>query len=128
MKEYKQYLKLEKFIYGLMRVGIILSLFMGIIIITCHVKTVFFIKTALIIFTTSMILLGLWMSLGTIFQWESFIKETKIRGSVRDFGRIKGGLVNILFGFLSAVFMLYIIYLILTNDSETLGEIFRNRN
>lgn len=106
---------LEFYIYRLIPITLVLAFVLGVTIWLFQIKNILFIKTALIIFLLSTLLMGIWTFLGTIYRWKTFKQAYKRIDLERYLGGF-GSIIYVIIGLLLSIFFMYLIVFILNND------------
>ncbi len=95
-------------------INIILGISIAMMIVAklFKINNSYFIKTALILFSLSLFLMGIWTILGTIYRWKSFKKAYKRIDFERLFGGV-GSIVYVILGAASCLASIFIFYRII---------------
>ena len=90
-------------------INIILGISIAMMIVAklFKINNSYFIKTALILFSLSLFLMGIWTILGTIYRWQSFKAYKRI-----DLERLFGGFGSIIYVVLGAASCLVSIFIL----------------
>ena len=115
MKKQKQKISLESFIHRFIEIFSILLIFFGIIIWLFDIHNVLIKKIVFIAFAIDAFLLGIWMSLGTIYRWKTFKTAYKSLDLERHLGGL-GSIIYVILGFLICIGVIFMIIYIINTD------------
>ena len=114
---------LEFYIYRLIPITLVLAFVLGVTVWLFQIKNILFIKTALITFLLSTLLMGIWTFLGTIYRWKTFKQAYKRIDLERYLGGF-GSIIYVIIGLLLSIFFIYLIVFVLNNDLSQIENSF----
>jgi hypothetical protein len=100
---------IELYLKRFMNIILGISIAMMIVAKLFKINNSYFIKTALILFTLSLFLMGIWTILGTIYRWKSFKKAYKRIDFERLFGGF-GSIIYVIIGISTCITSIFLFY------------------